>query len=143
VRRRQKGGGLSPAAMGERIRPHGMGSVTTGGGRHRHTLYYEHSHHLVTSPVAGRGGTGHRLPRSKPGLGRGLWAQPSNRFFQYSSSTQSCKFKSSTFSMSKIIQTLHEARFKYFEQFSQMGQLRIPNRISDIKFGTDSSLNFL
>jgi hypothetical protein len=74
-------------------------------------------------------------------LGRGLWARPSKIFFQYSKKLQICKFKFSASVRSKIIQTLHEAIFEYIEQLYQLGQLQIPNKIHDINFGTDSSLN--
>jgi hypothetical protein len=38
---------------------------------------------------------------------------------------------------------LDEARFKYFEQLSQLARLPIPNIIHDMNFGIDSSLNLL
>jgi hypothetical protein len=53
------------------------GSATTDGDRRRCPLCRECSHHLVTASVVGWSGTGHQLPRSKPILGRGLWARPS------------------------------------------------------------------
>jgi hypothetical protein len=34
-------------------------------------------------------------------------------------------------------QTLHERRFEYFEQLSQLGRPQIPNIIHVINFGTD------
>jgi hypothetical protein len=43
----------------------------------------------------------------------------------------------------KNTQTLHEARFEYSEQISQLDQLQNPNRIHAINFGTDSNLNLL
>jgi hypothetical protein len=87
-RRRRKGnGGLSPAPMRKGIKPP------------RHVGWIRSA---ATGPVAGGGGTRHRLPRLKPDLGRGQWAWPSKRFFQYSKSAQTCKFKSSVFSMFKI-----------------------------------------
>jgi hypothetical protein len=88
------------------------GSATTDGDRC--PLYREHGHNLVTGPGVSGGGTGHQL---KANFGRG----PAKRFFQYSKLGQICKFKSSAFQRSKIIQTLYDARFEYLEQFSQLG----------------------
>jgi hypothetical protein len=38
---------------------------------------------------------------------------------------------------------LHEAIYKHYEQFAQLGRLQIPNRIDSIIFGIDSNLNIL
>jgi hypothetical protein len=119
------------------------GSTTTDSDRRRRPLCHEHGHRLVTSLVAGRGGTGHRLAWSKPVLGCALWARPSKRIFQYSKLDQTCKCKSSAFPNSKIIKTLHEASLEHVEQVFQLGQFQIRNGSHTIKYGTDSSLNYL
>jgi hypothetical protein len=43
----------------------------------------------------------------------------------------------------KNIQSLHSARFEYFEQLSQLGRLQILNRIHVVNFGTQFNLNLL
>jgi hypothetical protein len=56
---------------------HPRGPARIGGDRHQCPLCREHDHSLVTDSVAGGSEIGHRLPRLKPVLGRGLWARPS------------------------------------------------------------------
>jgi hypothetical protein len=46
------------------------------------------------------------------------------------------------FMYSKNVQTLHAARFEYFEQLSQLGRLQVLNRIHVINSGTQFNLNF-
>jgi hypothetical protein len=55
----------------------------------------------------------------------GQWAPPDFKIFYYSNSAQTRKFKKKTFLPSKNTQILHDVRFEYFEQLSQLGQLHI------------------
>jgi hypothetical protein len=80
-------------------------------------------------------------------LARGLkvtdeWIPPCLKIVEYLKSAQTCKFKTDALHCSKNTQTLHEARFEYLEQLSQLAQLQISNRIRVIYFGIDSNLNF-
>jgi hypothetical protein len=47
------------------------------------------------------------------------------------------------FPYSKIIQVLHGARLKYYEQLSKLGRLQILNKILVINSGTDYNLKLL
>jgi hypothetical protein len=69
--------------------------------------------------------------------------QANSILFQNSNSAQTGKFKMEDFHCSKNIQNLPSARFEYFEQLFQLNQLKIPNRIHVINFGTYSNLNLL
>jgi hypothetical protein len=66
---------------------------------------------------------------------------PVKYIFKISNSTQTCKFKTEGFLCSKNIQTLHAARFEYFEHLSPLGQLQILNIIYVINSGTQFNLN--
>jgi hypothetical protein len=75
--------------------------------------------------------------------GADKWAPPGLKIFPIFKSSQTCKFKTETFYYPKNPQTLHEARFEYFKQHSQLVRLQIPNKIHVINFGTNSNLNIL
>jgi hypothetical protein len=71
------------------------------------------------------------------------WAHPGWKFSNFPKTTRKCKFKTNTFHCSKNSQTFHDARFQYYEQLSQLGQLQIAKRIHVINLRTYSNLNFL
>jgi hypothetical protein len=62
---------------------------------------------------------------------------------KFLNSIQTCKCQKEVFACSKNIQTLQDDRFRYSEQFSQLGELQILNIIHAIHSGIDSNLNIL
>jgi hypothetical protein len=65
---------------------------------------------------------------------------PLNNFSNFQTPLKQVNSKK-LFRAPKNIQTLHAARFEYFEQLSALGRLQILNSIHGINSGTEFNLN--